>query len=353
MATKSRRKRFTPEQTILAEEQIIEQRRTVDYDTHEYTVGFLVQEFEADHLYIPVYQRKFVWDQKRKSKFIESMILGLPIPLMFVSDTPGGTLEIVDGAQRIQTLQQFSNDELKLKGLRKLGKLNGFRFGDLPPSQQLKFRNRSFRMVKLSDKTDEPTRRDLFERINTGSDELTKSELRKGAHAGPFYALVQECASNGRFIELTQISERLRNRGEGEELVLRFFTYSDKYLEFQHDVSEFLHDYLRDKNERGFDEDQMRARFADMLHFVSVYFPYGFRKKDLKQTPRVRFEAISVGAHLALLERPDLVPQDVTTWLESDEFKQNTRTDASNSPFKLRGRIEFVRDALLGRATDA
>jgi len=115
MATKRKRKRFTPEEETQAEQQIIEQRRTVDYDTHEYTVGFLVQEFEADHLYIPVYQRKFVWDQVRKSRFIESMILGLPIPLMFVSDTPGGNLEIVDGAQRIQTLQQFSNGDLRLK----------------------------------------------------------------------------------------------------------------------------------------------------------------------------------------------------------------------------------------------
>ena len=84
-----------------------------------------------------------------------------------------------------------------------------------------------------------------------------------------------------------------------------------------------------------------------MLDFVEKYFPYGFEKtKNAKSTPRVRFEAISVGVALALRKKPDLVP-DSMEWLNSDQFKVHTTTHASNSPKRVSGRIEYVRDILL------
>ena len=80
---------------------------------------------------------------------------------------------------------------------------------------------------------------------------------------------------------------------------------------------------------------------------VEKYFPYGFAKtKNAKSTPRVRFEAISVGVALALRENLDLVP-DSMEWLGSEEFKKHTTTHASNSPRRVSGRIEYVRDVLL------
>ena len=85
-----------------------------------------------------------------------------------------------------------------------------------------------------------------------------------------------------------------------------------------------------------------------MVDFVEKYFPYGFRKvKNAKSTPRVRFEAISVGVHLALQVNPDLVPASMD-WLDSEQFKEHTTSDASNSSTKLRDRVEFVKNSLLG-----
>jgi hypothetical protein len=85
-----------------------------------------------------------------------------------------------------------------------------------------------------------------------------------------------------------------------------------------------------------------------MLDFVTKYFPYGFSKnRGHVRTPRIRFEAISVGTALALRENPELVPPPLD-WLESIEFKSLMRSDASNSRPKVINRIEFVRNHLLG-----
>lgn len=85
-----------------------------------------------------------------------------------------------------------------------------------------------------------------------------------------------------------------------------------------------------------------------MCKFVEKHFTNGFAKPDSqKAVPNVRFEAISVGTALALRENPDLIPMDMT-WLDSDEFKKKTTTDASNNPGRLQERVEFVKNSLLG-----
>src|SRR5262252_9453390 len=79
-----------------AEQQIAEKQRTINYDTKEFTVELLVNKFKAGEFTIPRYQREFVWSDERRSRFIESVILGLPIPFMFTAETQEGVLEIVD-----------------------------------------------------------------------------------------------------------------------------------------------------------------------------------------------------------------------------------------------------------------
>ncbi|MCK9157002.1 MAG: hypothetical protein M0P12_13070 [Paludibacteraceae bacterium] len=132
------------------------------------------------------------------------------------------------------------------------------------------------------------------------------------------------------------------------ELALRFFAYSESYLEFKHDVAPFLDMFVM-KQKKGFDMGRLQGNFDRVNNFVHKYFqpPYFATPKRSNATPRVRFEAISVGVHLALLKNPNLENPDLT-WLNSDEFKYHTTTDASNNQGKLKARIEFVRDCLLG-----
>lgn len=340
---------ITTEQRNAAEREIRAKQQEVKYDLRDFTVDYIVKEFKAGLFFIPPYQRQFVWDRSRQCRFIESVLLGLPIPMMFVADLDDGRLEIVDGAQRIQTLEAFMGNDLKLSGLRRLPGLNGFCFRDLPDPQQRKMGTKALRMVVLEDSTTSETRQEIFDRINTTPLRARGAEIRRGSFAGPFTQFISQCAANRLFRRLCPISQMLLNRREDEELVLRFFAYSDLYRAFKHDVERFLAEYLR-SHRTNFDEERKSKEYVAMLNFVERHFPHGFAKsKSARSTPRVRFEAISVGVNLALREDPALTPPPVSGWINSEEFEKQTTTHASNSGPRLRSRVEYVRDMLLGR----
>lgn len=332
--------------TTEAEEQIKSQQREIRYDLRDFTIDYIVQQFKEGLFFIPDYQRKFIWRDQHQINFIESIILGLPIPMIFVADLDDGRLEIVDGAQRIQTLERFSNNDLKLKNLQILTKLDGFSYTDLPSSQQRKFDTKALRLVVLEDSTSVERRQEIFNRINTGSVRAKASEIRRGNFESPLMKFVIKCSQDKLFQELCPVSQGLVDRREREELILRFFAYSENYKNFKHDVGKFLDSYLLE-NEETFDRERLQSEFNKTMLFVKQHFPNGFAKtKNAKSTPRVRFEALSVGVNLALRKNPDAIPSD-TKWIESEEFKHHTTTHASNSAPKLRGRVEYVRDQII------
>lgn len=345
--TRVRKSKITVEEKQRADAQIKEKQKQIDYDTKDYTVEFLVDKLKKGDFFIPEYQRKFIWKESNKSLFIESVLLGLPIPFMFFGNCEDGKIEIIDGAQRLQTLCAFIDDSLKLNGLTKLSGLNKFRFSDLSDAQQRKFKEKTLRVITLDESTTDDVRQDLFNRINTSGVKANDSEVRRGSYPGKFTDFIEACCRNELFCKLCPVSERSEKRYERFELVLRFFAYTNNYLSFVHDVNSFLDGFLIE-NMNTFDEDQYRTEFLSMLEFVDTYFQNGFAKlPNSTTTPRVRFEAIAVGVALALRISPDLVPVDMA-WLDSNDFKQWTTSDASNNQGKLRGRIEYVRDHLLG-----
>lgn len=331
------------------EEQLRETQTSIAYDTKEYVVEVMVGRFKKGFFFIPAYQRDFVWKEDRQSKFIESVIMGLPIPFLFGVQDASGKTEILDGAQRMQTLVAFAKDELRLSGLVRLDLLNGLIFSDLPASQQAKFLDRSMRMVILPETVSQQSRLDMFERINTGSLDLKKAEIRKGSFSGPFYDFVSELAIDPQFNKLCPVSSKASKRGEREELILRFFAYSDRYQTFKHSVFNFLDDYLREMNAKNFDRATLLSDFRNMLDYVERNLDFGFRKtQGSKTTPRVRFEAISIGINLALKANPELRDHG-QGFTESTEFVKHVTSHASNSGPRLRGRVEYVRDWLLSQ----
>jgi Protein of unknown function DUF262 len=164
----------------IAEEQINEIRQKIDYYTTEYTIEFIVDKYlEQDdaglsEIYLPKFHRNLRWDINHQSRFIESIIFGVPIAAMIVAEIEEtGKIAIVDGAQRVMTLAAFLTNQLQLSNLETLDSLNGSYFKDLAPSRQRKFKNTSLRMIVLSDKADERVINDIFYRINTSNLDLT------------------------------------------------------------------------------------------------------------------------------------------------------------------------------------
>lgn len=198
---------ITPEMKKKAEGQIKTLRKEIDYTTRDYSIDFLVQKFREDEFYIPdEYQRQFIWDDDKKSLFIESVLLGLPIPLMFFSDTEDGRCEIIDGAQRTQSLEAFMSNDLELTNLKKLNSLLGFKYDDIPEYFKKKFDKTNIRVVVLSDETTLDIRQEIFKRINTSGVKANPTEVRRGQFMQTdFMRFIKECSEDSVFFEAMSI----------------------------------------------------------------------------------------------------------------------------------------------------
>ncbi|MDT0013705.1 DUF262 domain-containing protein [Listeria cossartiae] len=338
---------ITAEQKKKAEQQILNLQERVDYDIRDYPIEFIVSKYDSEDYFIPDYQREFIWSSSDQARFIESLLLDLPIPLLFLSDTDEGKLEIVDGVQRINTLSAFLSGKLVLCNLKKLTEVNAFNFNNLPPSQQRRLQSKALRVIVLRASTSEDIRKELFDRLNTSGEKAKDSEVRRGSFEGDFMTFIENMANLPKRQLIAPVSPKNKKRREHIELVLRFFAYANNYKNFKHGVQVFIDDYIKDVKD-SFSEMDMEADFLKMLSFAEKYFPIGFKKTSTSKTvPRVRFEALSVGIILALRDNADLVPEDVNSWINSEEFKKLTTSDGSNSKVRVKERIEYVKNKLL------
>ena len=224
-------------QTLQAE--LSQMKMKVDFNNYDFTVKEIVT-LVQDHVIniAPTYQRKFRWDDERQSALIESILLGIPVPSLFMATNSDGTWEVIDGVQRISTLLNFilSEDDpirrlighecpLKLKGLRKLKSFEGALFSDFIGSLKYDFLLKPLKVITLSDKSDKLVRFDLFERLNTGGVILSDQEIRSCIFRGEFNNFLKEMAENDNFKRVVKIPKNAEVDGSREELVLRFFAY--------------------------------------------------------------------------------------------------------------------------------
>ena len=343
-------------QVDAAEAQIVEQSKRIEFYLTEYSVELLALKMERGEFEIPPYQREDTWEPSRKDRFIESLLMGLPIPFLFFWEIPeSGKLEVVDGSQRLRTIHQFLYGNLTLGELDELTHLQGMMFRDLPQSRQRKVRNRSIRGIVLNEHADERARFDLFDRINTGSKVANKAEVRRGAIGGLFIDLVIALSTDPTFADLAPVPDQQVKLREREELVTRFFAYGDGLAGYRDRVSPFLFAYAKRMTSHFATNpgavDEYRQRFHHTMAFVHRVFPFGFRRTPRGiATPRARFEAIAIGSYLALQERPALATADIDVrpWLTGEEFKSIISSDGANVISRLRTRLYFVRDRLLG-----
>lgn len=334
----------------LAESQIVSCSKRIEYFISEFTLEILALKMKNGEYLVPDYQRNFTWEEDRKSKFIESILIGLPIPFIFFWEDPKtGKLEIVDGSQRLRTIKDYLYDELTLQNVEKIPAANGLLFSQLPESRQRKIKNRSLRGIVLNSAADEESRFDLFERINTGSKVANPAEVRRGALRGEFMKMIISLSESEIFKQLAPVSKKQQDQREREELVSRFFAYGDGLDGYSDDVSRFIFKYIRKMNEKFNSEPELRGqyeqRFMTVMQFIENNFPYGFRKTaSAGTTPRSRFEAISIGTYLYIKQNPDFAAQrDINIdWATSKEFNAEVRSDGANAKRKLTGRIQFV-----------
>jgi len=335
------------------------QRRQVDVENFDITLGELVRMAEANELIrAPEYQRKFRWNKEDESYLIESLFLGLPVPNIYVASNPDGTWEVVDGLQRLSTLLHYMSEAevthgelkldgpLRLSGLKKLSSFNDLTYAELPTPLRLLFSKRSLRVTALSDKSDPEIRFEVFERLNKGGVTLTPQEVRACIYRGPFAEMLRELADDSTFYKLVKLQEAHKNDGTREELVLKFFAYlncSDKY---DGNVTEFLNAYMREAA-NSFNVADGKILFSSVVEALYNIVQGPILRDNYALTPLNQFEAIAVAAG-RILRAGKKLKQPKSGWL-NDSVLVEFSTKGTNTKKAFAGRNQRAEELLSGK----
>lgn len=180
----------------------------------------------------PEFQRNFIWDRTRQSRLIESLLLGLPTPSIYLSQYSDGMLTVVDGLQRITTIQRFLDNELVLSNLEYLKHCNGCTYATiqsvLSPLRLRRFGQTQIMCFVIDYRSPQALKYDLFRRLNTGGQPLNNQEIRNCLSRKPLQSLLKSMIEDDNFLKATDYS--IRNiRMEAQELALKFICFYNKY----------------------------------------------------------------------------------------------------------------------------
>ena len=279
---------------------------TFRYRTFRYATRRMVAEHELN--ISPEYQRLFQWSATSESRLIESLMLGLPVPSIFVATNDDFTLEVVDGLQRLSTLVHFldpsqesldslgKEEALKLSGLETIEELNGLTFLDLPKELQLHFGRSPLQVTALTDKSDYDVRFELFDRLNAGSLKLTNQEVRHAVFRGPLVKFLHELSSDSNFRSLVRLDdERLRD-GTLEETALKFFAYRHDVDRYRGPIKPFLNEFMK-RHRETFPQEQYEREFTDAVGLLKgVLGGDPYLRAGYHSTPMVPLESALLAA---------------------------------------------------------
>jgi len=208
------------------------------------------------------FQRNYVWENKAqlKSKLIESVLLKVPIPVIYTAEMNDGKEVVVDGQQRLKTFSEFrKEDGFKITKLKILENLNNKGYADLPEELQIKFDEYPIRVVKILKESHPDIKYDIFERLNRGSVKLNDQELRNCIYRGNFNTLLRKLTKNQDFLQIQKLSEPDKRMRDVEK-ILRFFALLDKGIQnYKSPVRTFLNIYMEERKDISEKEEQQKT----------------------------------------------------------------------------------------------
>lgn len=225
----------------------------------DFSFGELLNLHNAKEIVIrPEYQRLFRWSTEQRSRLIESIILGLPIPPIFLIEGNNGVLELIDGLQRTSSVLQFldhasiDEPELILNGCDIMPELNGKRFQDIPLAVRLKVKRSPIRATIINKSGDAFVKYEMFKRLNTGGSMLSAQEIRncssRMVEGGDLlYDSLQDMSKHKGFSKsITRLPDTFKERRADEELVLRFFAVTIFRDQYRGNIEEWLDRLMED-----------------------------------------------------------------------------------------------------------
>ena len=198
-----------------------EKMKRVFTDKKDFPLSLIKEMFDdGDIIPQPDYQRDYVMDVKLASRLIESVLLNIPIPTVYLCEELDGRFSIIDGQQRMTSFVKYLKNEFTLKGLEELSELNGKKFSELEKTLQRTLKSCTLNSIILTKESQE-LKYEIFARLNQGSIRLKPQELRNCIYRGTLNNMIEEIAKNNRY--LNDLFLENNKRKNYQEYILRFF----------------------------------------------------------------------------------------------------------------------------------
>ncbi|MCD7973372.1 MAG: DUF262 domain-containing protein [Candidatus Azobacteroides sp.] len=336
------------------------EKRKLITETYDFTVSTIQEYIKNGHITIPNFQRGYVWNRVQASRLIESLIIQCPIPVIYLSQNANETLSVIDGNQRLTSINLFINNEFPLTGLATYPELEGLTYEELDPRFQRHIINRTIRCIAILKDTHPQIKFDVFERLNTGSVKLNSQELRHGVYTSRLITKIGELASKSLFRKLTSTTNDKRMKGD--EMILRYFTLLERLDNYEKPMSVFLNKYAEDNRNMPQEKiEELAENFIQNLNKCHLlYGEYAFktfdesRKRTKSNTALFDAQMLSMNNLNPSLEQletinKDLVINKLLELFQQEEF-YNTLTKGTTDKRVVWKRIEdytsFLEDLL-------
>jgi Protein of unknown function DUF262 len=307
----------------------------------------------------PRYQRRFRWDHTKQSRLIESFLMNVPVPPIFLNEDEYGKYSIIDGKQRLSVVKAFLNDALTLSDLKMFPDINGMRFSDLPPTLRNVLRTRpTIRAVIILRQSDKDLKYEVFQRLNTGGAALNAQEIRNNTFYGPLNDLVMDLSENREFHRALGIKNKhtsaIYREMRDAEFVLRFFTFRNSWSSFRGGIRRTMDKFMDDNREASPENlEGMRKEFQRTLAVVMNIFGEGTFRRWVPEKGSWRrqviaslYDAQMFSCQYFREEHVEAVRDDILErykmLFEAPEFRR-TIDAATNTPALFKERISQVK----------
>lgn len=339
------------------QEEIIPFQYSITSYGADYPVDSLISRLNDESIYVPLFQRRFVWTLRQASRFVESLLLGLPVPGIFLSkEEETQKLLVIDGQQRLKTLQFFYNGifadtgrEFSLREVQQ--QFQGTTYRSLSDEDRRRLNDSIIHATIV--RQDEPSEDKssiyhIFERLNTGGTRLNPQEIRACIYHGEFSGLLDELNGNVAWRSVYgPPSPRMRD----QELILRFLALRFASERYERPMKKFLNVYMGSNRRlaRQSREDITNA-FSQSIEFIAAALgTRTFRPRRFLNA--AVFDAVMVGVSMRL-QRGPIVDRDgfVASYeglMQSEGFVTATETGTAREA-RVHGRLEMATEAFAG-----
>jgi len=335
----------------------------------------LITMYKEDELIKPELQRNYVWDKVEASRFIESLLLGLPVPSIFLANTPDDQKLIIDGYQRIMTVYEFVDSGIwskdgkvfKLSNSEKINsRWRGKSFNELSSSEQRKIKSTTIHAIVFEQnkpREDDTSLYQIFERINTGGRALGAQEIRNCVYQGPVNSLLIEMNKNKNW--RSYMGSEIDLRMKDMEFILRYLSLNTEKIKLAEkgniSLKKLLNEFMGDsKNNTPTSIEKFRTNFEKTISFIFQHIGEdafynivtGEPTKIRKRFYPTLFDSIMVATTIAINKLGNDIPKEGLNdkrlnLLQRPEFKKFI-SEGTMQAESIQGRISFVLEVLYG-----